>query len=94
MDRLRKENAHLRRKVDEVSKRVAKPPDSDKSKLLEVSNLNPLDPITKCVTSFSKPHNAIGTLSFSLCSHKMLNTKRHCASVIVIQLWHATQNGL
>ncbi|XP_046888167.1 centrosomal protein of 55 kDa [Hypomesus transpacificus] len=35
MDRLRKENAHLRRKVDEVSKRVAKPPDSDKSKLLE-----------------------------------------------------------
>lgn len=35
MDRLRKENAHLRRKVDEIAKRVAKPPDSDKSKLLE-----------------------------------------------------------
>ncbi|KAM6951576.1 centrosomal protein of 55 kDa [Aplochiton taeniatus] len=35
LDRVRKENTHLRRKVDELSKRHAKPPDSDKSKLLE-----------------------------------------------------------
>ncbi|XP_045065634.1 centrosomal protein of 55 kDa [Coregonus clupeaformis] len=35
MDRLRKENAHLKLKMDEISKRTARPPDSDKSKLLE-----------------------------------------------------------
>ncbi|XP_071266190.1 centrosomal protein of 55 kDa-like isoform X2 [Salvelinus alpinus] len=35
MDRLRKENAHLKQKMDEISKRTARPPDSDKSKLLE-----------------------------------------------------------
>nr|XP_046211142.1 centrosomal protein of 55 kDa isoform X2 [Oncorhynchus gorbuscha] len=35
MDRLRKENAHLKQKMDELSKRTTRPPDSDKSKLLE-----------------------------------------------------------
>ncbi|XP_021431478.2 centrosomal protein of 55 kDa isoform X2 [Oncorhynchus mykiss] len=35
MDRLRKENAHLKQKMDEISKRTTRPPDSDKSKLLE-----------------------------------------------------------
>ncbi|XP_055746697.1 centrosomal protein of 55 kDa-like isoform X2 [Salvelinus fontinalis] len=35
MDRLRKENAHLKQKMDDISKRTARPPDSDKSKLLE-----------------------------------------------------------
>ncbi|XP_010893933.1 centrosomal protein of 55 kDa [Esox lucius] len=35
MEKLRKENAQLKKKIDEISKRSAKPPDSDKSKLLE-----------------------------------------------------------
>uniref|UniRef100_A0A8C6WJW2 Centrosomal protein 55 like n=1 Tax=Neogobius melanostomus TaxID=47308 RepID=A0A8C6WJW2_9GOBI len=35
LDRVRKENAHLRRKIDELAKRHIRPPDSDKSKLLE-----------------------------------------------------------
>ncbi|XP_034563585.1 centrosomal protein of 55 kDa isoform X2 [Notolabrus celidotus] len=35
MDKVRKENAHLRRKIDEIARRHVKPPDSDKSKLLE-----------------------------------------------------------
>ncbi|XP_029620325.1 centrosomal protein of 55 kDa isoform X1 [Salmo trutta] len=35
MDRLRKENAHLKQKMEEMSKRTERPPDSDKSKLLE-----------------------------------------------------------
>lgn len=36
LDKIRKENAHLRRKIDEISRKHIKPPDSDKSKLLEV----------------------------------------------------------
>lgn len=35
LDKVRKENAHLRRKIDELAKRHIKPPDTDKSKLLE-----------------------------------------------------------
>lgn len=35
LDRVRKENAHLKKKIDELSKRHIKPPDTDKSKLLE-----------------------------------------------------------
>ncbi|CAL8281746.1 unnamed protein product [Merluccius merluccius] len=35
LDRVRKENAHLRRKMDDLAKRHIKPPDPDKSKLLE-----------------------------------------------------------
>ncbi|XP_029934578.1 centrosomal protein of 55 kDa isoform X2 [Myripristis murdjan] len=35
LERVRKENAHLRKKMDELAKRHIKPPDSDKSKLLE-----------------------------------------------------------
>ncbi|KAG7227908.1 hypothetical protein INR49_013702 [Caranx melampygus] len=35
LERVRKENAHLRRKIDELAKRHIKPPDADKSKLLE-----------------------------------------------------------
>ncbi|KAM4624555.1 centrosomal protein of 55 kDa [Polymixia lowei] len=35
LERVKKENAHLRRKMDEVAKRHIKPPDADKSKLLE-----------------------------------------------------------
>ncbi|XP_077407226.1 centrosomal protein of 55 kDa [Vanacampus margaritifer] len=35
VERVRKENAHLRRKIDEMAKRLTRPPDSDKSKLLE-----------------------------------------------------------
>ncbi|XP_061612227.1 centrosomal protein of 55 kDa [Phyllopteryx taeniolatus] len=35
MERVRRENAHLRRKMDELAKRHSRPPDSDKSKLLE-----------------------------------------------------------
>ncbi|XP_071391739.1 centrosomal protein of 55 kDa [Centroberyx affinis] len=35
LERVRKENTHLRRKMDELAKRHIKPPDSDKSKLLE-----------------------------------------------------------
>ncbi|XP_026171289.1 centrosomal protein of 55 kDa isoform X2 [Mastacembelus armatus] len=35
LEKVRKENAHLRKKIDELAKRHIKPPDSDKSKLLE-----------------------------------------------------------
>ncbi|KAM8729935.1 centrosomal protein of 55 kDa [Acanthopagrus schlegelii] len=35
LDKVRKENTHLRKKIDELAKRHVKPPDSDKSKLLE-----------------------------------------------------------
>ncbi|XP_020498399.2 centrosomal protein of 55 kDa isoform X1 [Labrus bergylta] len=35
LDKVKRENAHLRKKVDEMAKRHIKPPDSDKSKLLE-----------------------------------------------------------
>ncbi|XP_019738921.1 centrosomal protein of 55 kDa [Hippocampus comes] len=35
VERVRKENAHLRRKIDELAKRHIRPPDVDKSKLLE-----------------------------------------------------------
>ncbi|KAM6896991.1 centrosomal protein of 55 kDa [Xenentodon cancila] len=35
LEKVRKENAHLRKKMDELAKRHVKPPDSDKSKLLE-----------------------------------------------------------
>ncbi|XP_067432496.1 centrosomal protein of 55 kDa [Thunnus thynnus] len=35
LEKFRKENAHLRKKIDELAKRHIKPPDSDKSKLLE-----------------------------------------------------------
>ncbi|XP_077358162.1 centrosomal protein of 55 kDa [Festucalex cinctus] len=35
VERVRKENAHLRRKIDEMAKRHTRPPDADKSKLLE-----------------------------------------------------------
>ncbi|XP_044034907.1 centrosomal protein of 55 kDa isoform X1 [Siniperca chuatsi] len=35
LEKVRKENAQLRRKIDELAKRHIKPPDSDKSKLLE-----------------------------------------------------------
>lgn len=35
LDRVRKENAHLRKKIDDLAKRHIRPPDSDKSKLLE-----------------------------------------------------------
>ncbi|XP_054624992.1 centrosomal protein of 55 kDa [Dunckerocampus dactyliophorus] len=35
VERVRRENAHLRKKIDELAKRHIRPPDSDKSKLLE-----------------------------------------------------------
>ncbi|XP_061564544.1 centrosomal protein of 55 kDa [Cololabis saira] len=35
LEKVRKENAHLRKKIDELAKRHVKPPDADKSKLLE-----------------------------------------------------------
>ncbi|XP_028332081.1 centrosomal protein of 55 kDa [Gouania willdenowi] len=35
LDKVRKENAHLRKKMEDLAKRHNKPPDSDKSKLLE-----------------------------------------------------------
>ncbi|XP_032358333.1 cone cGMP-specific 3',5'-cyclic phosphodiesterase subunit alpha' isoform X2 [Etheostoma spectabile] len=35
LEKVRKENAHLRKKIDEMAKRHIKPPDSEKSKLLE-----------------------------------------------------------
>ncbi|XP_029311801.1 cone cGMP-specific 3',5'-cyclic phosphodiesterase subunit alpha'-like isoform X2 [Cottoperca gobio] len=35
LEKVKKDNAHLRRKIDELAKRHIKPPDSDKSKLLE-----------------------------------------------------------
>lgn len=37
LERLKQENAHLRRKIDEATRRHARPPSSDKSKLLEVN---------------------------------------------------------
>lgn len=40
LEKVRKENAHLRRKIDELAKRHIKPPDSDKSKLLEVKEVS------------------------------------------------------
>lgn len=36
LERLKQENAHLRRKIDDVTRRHVRPPSSDKSKLLEV----------------------------------------------------------
>lgn len=42
LERLKQENAHLRRKIDEVAKRHVKPPSSEKSKLLEVTTAFPL----------------------------------------------------
>nr|XP_019939146.1 PREDICTED: centrosomal protein of 55 kDa-like isoform X4 [Paralichthys olivaceus] len=43
LEKVRKENAHLRRKMDELAKRQIRPPDSDKSKLLErILNLETL----------------------------------------------------
>lgn len=38
LEKLKQENAHLRRKIDEVTKRHIRPPSSDKTKLLEVKN--------------------------------------------------------
>ncbi|XP_029978259.1 centrosomal protein of 55 kDa isoform X1 [Sphaeramia orbicularis] len=35
LEKFKKENTHLRRKIDELAKRHIRPPDSDKSKLLE-----------------------------------------------------------
>ncbi|XP_028286943.1 centrosomal protein of 55 kDa isoform X2 [Parambassis ranga] len=35
LEKVRKENTHLKKKIDELAKRHIKPPDSDKSKLLE-----------------------------------------------------------
>uniref|UniRef100_A0A8C9X596 Centrosomal protein 55 like n=1 Tax=Sander lucioperca TaxID=283035 RepID=A0A8C9X596_SANLU len=35
LEKVRKENAHLRKKIDEMAKQHIKPPDSEKSKLLE-----------------------------------------------------------
>lgn len=45
LERVRKENAHLRKKMDELAKRHIKPPDSDKSKLLEVQGPSFLSPL-------------------------------------------------
>ncbi|MEQ2157378.1 hypothetical protein GOODEAATRI_001301 [Goodea atripinnis] len=39
LEKVRKENAHLRKKIDDLAKRHIKPPDSDKSKLLEVGGV-------------------------------------------------------
>lgn len=39
LEKVRKENAHLRKKIDELAKRHIRPPDSDKSKLLEVKEM-------------------------------------------------------
>lgn len=36
LERLKQENAHLRRKIDDATRRHVRPPSSDKSKLLEV----------------------------------------------------------
>lgn len=41
LEKVRKENAHLRKKIDELAKRHVRPPDSDKSKLLEVKEMLP-----------------------------------------------------
>lgn len=38
MEKIRKENAHLRKKIDEMAKRHIKPPESEK-KLLEVKEI-------------------------------------------------------
>lgn len=39
LERVRKENAHLRRKIDELAKRHIKPSDSERNKLLEVKEV-------------------------------------------------------
>lgn len=39
LEKVRKENAHLKKKIDELAKRHIKPPDSDKNKLLEVKEV-------------------------------------------------------
>lgn len=36
LEKVKKENVHLRKKIDDLTKRHIKPPDADKSKLLEV----------------------------------------------------------
>lgn len=36
LDKVRKENTHLRKKIDDLAKRHIKPPDTDNNKLLEV----------------------------------------------------------
>lgn len=36
LEKVKKENVHLRKKIDDLAKRHIKPPDADKSKLLEV----------------------------------------------------------
>lgn len=36
LEKVRKENSHLKRKIDELAKRHMKPPESDNNKLLEV----------------------------------------------------------
>ncbi|XP_035002433.2 centrosomal protein of 55 kDa isoform X1 [Hippoglossus stenolepis] len=43
LEKVRKENAHMRKKIDELAKRHVRPPDSDNSKLLErILNLETL----------------------------------------------------
>lgn len=37
LERLKQENAHLRRKIDDATRRHARPPNSNKTKLLEVN---------------------------------------------------------
>lgn len=39
LEKVKKENAHLKKKIDDLAKRHIKPPDSDKSKLLEVKEM-------------------------------------------------------
>lgn len=58
LEKVRKDNAHLRRKVDELTKRQIKPPDADKIKLLEVNILqvtteSPVCCCVVCLISFS-----------------------------------------
>lgn len=43
LEKVRKENAHLRKKIDEQAKRLIKSPDSDKGKLLEVKGFTVTD---------------------------------------------------
>lgn len=43
LEKVRKENAHLRKKIDEQAKRHIKSPDSDKGKLLEVKGFTVTD---------------------------------------------------
>ena len=49
LEKVRKENAHLRKKIDELAKRHIKPPDSDKSKLLEVNKCL----FVRCIEGFN-----------------------------------------